>query len=175
MSSKKVGVFWNCLNSYCCRQCNGLARPSGLSDFRHFGALGGESRRIEEHGNGKGNESTRGYDSGRDRRRRNWWHARPPGRCWSFGDPWPGPVHRRRSHHGRPSGIGRWRGRWWSYRRLDWHGYSRIRSQEIRRSPAEGRNSALSALRHCRGNQTCEGSSQVGGGRGCFLHARIFR
>ena len=43
-------------------------------------------------------------------------------------------------------------------------GIPEFRSQEIRRSPAEGRNSALCTLRHGRGNQACQGSSQVGGG-----------
>ena len=38
----------------------------------------------------------------------------------------------------------------------------------------EGRNSALCALRHGRGNQACQGSSQVDGGRRRFLHRRIF-
>ena len=53
-------------------------------------------------------------------------------------------------------------------------GIPEFRSQEIRRSPAEGRNSALCALRHGRGNQACQGSSQIGWRRRRFLHRRIF-
>ena len=83
---------------------------------------------------------------------RDWWNSGSVGGHWSSSYSWSRAIHRRRTNHGRFGRVGRRR----SSRRIhgcrDRHGNSRIRSQAIRRSSTEGRNSSFCTLRHGRAN-----------------------
>src|ERR1039457_6653781 len=123
MSGKKVGVFGIYSTRIAAENATDSLMKAGFpaSDISVLlpESLGGP----KDMGTEKATKSARGCGSRRDHRWRNWWHARPAGRCWSFGDSWPRPIHRRGSDHGRAGGAGRWGSSGRSYRRLDRRGY----------------------------------------------------